>query len=191
LTPFFLLVVTIYGQFTLEVARISKDFLVNENIRAREVRLIDSNGEQLGIVPLREALRIAEEKNLDLVNVAPHAKPPVCRIMDYGKFRYEQSKREKEARKNQKIITIKEVRLSPTIEEHDLQTKLKSIVKFLQHGDKVKVSVRFRGRQITHADIGRRVLERVIEDVGDLAVVEKKPNMEGRSMMIILAPKNH
>ncbi len=174
----------------LEVARISKDFLVNENIRAREVRLIDSNGEQLGIVPLREALRIAEEKNLDLVNVAPQAKPPVCRIMDYGKFRYEQSKREKEARKNQKIITIKEVRLSPTIEEHDLQTKLKSVVKFLQHGDKVKVSVRFRGRQITHSDIGRRVLERVIEDVGDLAVVEKKPNMEGRSMMIILAPKS-
>lgn len=163
--------------------------MINENIRAREVRLIDSNGEQLGIVPLKEALRIAEERNLDLVNVAPQAKPPVCRIMDYGKYRYEQSKREKEARKNQKIITIKEVRLSPTIEEHDLQTKLKSVVKFLQQGDKVKVSVRFRGRQITHTDIGRRVLERIIADVADLAVVEKKPNMEGRNMMIILAPK--
>lgn len=171
------------------MARISKDLLINENIRAREVRLIDSNGEQLGIVPLKEALRIAEERNLDLVNVAPQAKPPVCRIMDYGKYRYEQSKREKEARKNQKIITIKEVRLSPTIEEHDLQTKLKSVVKFLQQGDKVKVSVRFRGRQITHTDIGRRVLERIIADVADLAVVEKKPNMEGRNMMIILAPK--
>ena len=179
------------GQFFLEVARISKNLLINENIRAKEVRLIDSNGEQLGIVPLKEALRIAEEKNLDLVNVAPQAKPPVCRIMDYGKYRYEQSKREKEARKNQKIITIKEVRLSPTIEEHDLQTKLKSVVKFLQQGDKVKMSVRFRGRQITHADIGKRVLERVIADVGELAVVEKTPNMEGRNMMMILAPKNH
>ncbi|MFO7264523.1 MAG: translation initiation factor IF-3 [Bacillota bacterium] len=179
------------GQYDLEVARISKDLLINENIRAREVRLIDTNGEQLGIVPLKEALRIAEEKNLDLVNVAPHAKPPVCRIMDYGKYRYEQSKREKEARKNQKIITVKEIRLSPTIEEHDLQTKLKSIVKFLQQGDKVKVSVRFRGRQITHTEIGKRVLERIIADVGDLAVVEKKPNMEGRNMMTILAPKNH
>lgn len=164
--------------------------LVNENIRAREVRLIDVGGEQLGIVSLQEALRLAEERNLDLVNVAPQAKPPVCRIMDYGKYRYEQTKREKESRKNQKIVNLKEIRLSPTIEEHDFQTKLKNVVKFLKNGDKVKVSVRFRGRQITHSDIGRKLLERVIEETEELAGVEKRPNMEGRSMMIILAPRS-
>lgn len=169
---------------------ISKDLLINEQIRAKEVRLVDSNGQQRGIVPLREALRLAEEQNLDLVNVAPQASPPVCRIMDYGKYRYEQAKKEKDARKNQKIITLKEVRFSPTIEEHDFQTKLKNVLRFLEHGDKVKATVRFRGRQITHSEIGRRVLERVVEQVGDLASVEKPPVMEGRSMMIILAPKN-
>ncbi|WP_026174379.1 translation initiation factor IF-3 [Effusibacillus pohliae] len=162
---------------------------MNEGIRAREVRLIDDKGEQLGIMPLHKALQIAEERNLDLVNVAPTAKPPVCKIMDYGKYKFEQQKKEKEARKNQQVINIKEIRLSPTIDEHDFQTKLRSAVKFLQNGDKVKVTVRFRGRQITHADIGKKVLERMIEQTSELALVERAPNMDGRQMIMILAPR--
>jgi translation initiation factor IF-3 len=152
--------------------------------------LIDSNGDQLGIKSLREALQIAGDKNLDLVNVAPTAKPPVCRIMDYGKFRYEQSKKEKEARKNQKIVSIKEVRMTPNIEEHDFQTKLRNTVKFLNEGDKVKASVRFRGREITHTEIGARVLNRLAEETAEIATVERHPKLEGRSMIIILSPKN-
>jgi translation initiation factor IF-3 len=162
---------------------------VNEQIRAREVRLIGSNGEQLGIKPIREALQIAADANLDLVNVAPAAKPPVCRIMDYGKYRYEMQKKEKEARKNQKIVDIKEIRFSATIDEHDFQTKLRNVIKFLNDGDKVKLSVRFRGREITHADIGQRVLERVAQETSELCVVERKPKLEGRSMIMILSPK--
>lgn len=162
---------------------------INEAIRAREIRLIGANGEQLGIVPLRDALRQAQEQNLDLVNIAPQAKPPVCRIMDYGKFRYEQSKREKEARKNQKIIQIKEVRLSPSIEEHDVQTKLKNVKKFLQNGDKVKLSIRFRGREITHQEIGRKVLNRMSQEVKDISDIERQPKLEGRQMIMILTPK--
>jgi len=162
---------------------------VNEAIRAREVRLIGVDGSQLGIKPLREALQLAQEANMDLVNVAPHAKPPVCRIMDYGKYRYEQSKREKEARKNQKIIQIKEVRLSPTIEENDVQTKLKNVKKFLQKGDKVKLSIRFRGREITHQELGRRILDRMAEEVKDISDVERQPKLEGRQMIMILTPK--
>lgn len=162
--------------------------LVNENIRAREVRLVGPEGNQLGIKPLREALQLAREANLDLVNVAPNAKPPVCRIMDYGKYRYEQSKREKEARKKQKVITIKEVRLSATIEEHDLQTKLRSVKKFLQNGDKVKCSIRFRGREITHQDIGRDILMRIAKEVEGEGEVERRPKLEGRHMIMILAP---
>jgi translation initiation factor IF-3 len=153
--------------------------------------LIDSNGDQLGIKSLREALQIAADKNLDLVNVAPTAKPPVCRIMDYGKFRYEQSKKEKEARKNQKIVSIKEVRMTPNIEEHDFQTKLRNTVKFLKEGDKVKASVRFRGREITHTEIGARVLNRLAEECAEIATVERHPKLEGRSMIIILSPKNN
>lgn len=151
--------------------------------------MIDDKGEQLGIMPLHKALQIAEERNLDLVNVAPTAKPPVCKIMDYGKYKFEQQKKEKEARKNQQVINIKEIRLSPTIDEHDFQTKLRSAVKFLQNGDKVKVTVRFRGRQITHADIGKKVLERMIEQTSELALVERAPNMDGRQMIMILAPR--
>lgn len=166
-----------------------EDLQVNEQIRAREVRLIDVDGTQLGIVSLREALRIAGEKNLDLVNVAPTAKPPVCRIMDYGKYKYEQSKREKEARKNQKIVSIKEIRLTPNIEEHDFQTKLRSVIRFLEQGDKVKATVRFRGREITHAQIGQNVLERMAKEVQDLCVIERPPKLEGRNMIMILAPK--
>ncbi|XOK60273.1 translation initiation factor IF-3 [Paenibacillus elgii] len=163
--------------------------MINDEIRAREVRLIDANGEQLGIKPIREALQIAHDQNLDLVNVAPTAKPPVCRIMDYGKFRYETQKKEKEARKNQKIVELKEIRLSATIDEHDFQTKLRNVVKFLNDGDKVKLSVRFRGREIAHADIGQRVLERMAAEVEELCIIERKPKLEGRSMIMILAPK--
>jgi translation initiation factor IF-3 len=163
---------------------------VNEAIRAREVRLIGGNGEQLGIQPLREALRMAQEQNLDLVNVAPQAKPPVCRIMDYGKYRYEQSKREKEARRKQKIVQLKEVRLSPSIEDHDVQTKLKNVVKFLQQGDKVKLSIRFRGREITHQDLGRRVLVRMAQEVKEISEIERQPKLEGRQMIMILTPKS-
>lgn len=163
---------------------------VNENIRAREVRLIDVNGEQLGVKSRQEALDLAQTANLDLVMVAPNAKPPVCRIMDYGKYRYEQQKKEKEARKNQKIINIKEVRLSPNIEEHDFNTKLRNARKFLEKGDKVKASIRFRGRAITHKEIGQEVLERLAKECEDLATVETKPKMEGRSMFLMLAPRN-
>lgn len=162
--------------------------LVNENIRAREVRLIGPDGDQLGIKKLREALQLAREANLDLVNVAPNAKPPVCRIMDFGKYRYEQSKRAKEARKRQKVINVKEVRLSATIEEHDFQTKLRQVKRFLSKGDKVKCSVRFRGREITHQDIGRDLLKRIAEAVEDEAEVERRPKMEGRSIVMVLAP---
>lgn len=162
--------------------------LVNENIRAREVRLIGPDGNQLGIKKLREALQLAREANLDLVNVAPNAKPPVCRIMDFGKYRYEQSKRAKEARKRQKVINVKEVRLSATIEEHDFQTKLRQVKRFLSKGDKVKCSIRFRGREITHQDIGRDLLKRIAEAVEDEAEVERRPKMEGRSIVMVLAP---
>lgn len=151
--------------------------------------MIDDNGDQLGIKSLRDALQIAADKNLDLVNVAPTAKPPVCRIMDYGKFKYEQSKKEKENRKNQKIVEIKEIRMTPNIEEHDFQTKLRNCVKFLDSGDKVKASVRFRGREITHTEIGARVLNRLAEECKEIATVERAPKLEGRSMIIILTPK--
>lgn len=154
------------------------------------MRLIGSGGEQLGIQPLREALRLAQEQNLDLVNVAPQAKPPVCRIMDYGKYRYEQSKRDKEARKNQKIVQLKEVRLSPSIEENDVQTKLKNVKKFLEQGDKVKLSIRFRGREITHQDLGRKVLVRMADEVSEISDIERQPKLEGRQMIMILSPKS-
>ncbi|GJM84138.1 translation initiation factor IF-3 [Paenibacillus sp. HMSSN-139] len=169
---------------------ISKEHLINDEIRAKEVRLVGAEGEQIGIKPLREALQMAIDLNLDLVNVAPTAKPPVCRIMDYGKFRYEQQKKEKEARKNQKIVDIKEVWFRANIEEHDFQTKLRNVIKFLKDGDKVKCSVRFRGREITHADIGKKILDRVKDEVAEISSVERVPKLEGRSMIMILAPKN-
>lgn len=169
---------------------ISKDMIVNEKIRAREVRLIDSNGDQLGVKSKNEALDIAANANLDLVMVAPNAKPPVCRIMDYGKYRFEQQKKEKEQRKNQKVINVKEVRLSPGIEEHDFNTKLRNARKFLTKGDKVKVAVRFRGRAITHKELGQQVLERMAEECKDLSTIETKPKMEGRNMFMMLAPVN-
>lgn len=181
----------LFFNFFPEVAGISKEHQhqVNESIRAREVRLIGVDGTQLGIKPIREALQLAQEANLDLVNVAPQAKPPVCRIMDYGKYRYEQSKREKEARKNQKTIQIKEVRLSPTIEENDIKTKLSNVKKFLKKGNKVKLTIRFRGREITHQELGRSILDRMAKEVEDLSEIERAPKLEGRQMIMILAPK--
>ncbi|RED63799.1 translation initiation factor IF-3 [Cohnella lupini] len=170
---------------------ISKDHQLNEEIRAKEVRLVGPEGEQIGIKPFREAMQMAIDANLDLVNVAPQAKPPVCRIMDYGKFRYEQQKKEKEARKNQKIVDLKEVWFRANIEEHDYQTKFRNVVKFLNEGDKVKCSVRFRGREITHSKLGQKILERVANEVADICVVERMPKLEGRSMIMILAPKAH
>jgi translation initiation factor IF-3 len=162
---------------------------VNEQIRAREVRVVDSEGTQLGIMPLRDALRVAAEKNLDLVAVAPNAKPPVCRIMDFGKYKYEQSKREKESRRNQKIITLKEVKVRPNIEDHDFLVKLKNARRFLEDGDKVKATVMFRGREITHPELGKRLLVRLARELEGLASVEKEPKVEGRNMVMILTPK--
>lgn len=166
------------------------DLLMNEEIRDREVRLIDQNGEQLGVLPIRRALELAEEAGLDLVKIAATAKPPVCKLMDYDKYRYEQSKKEREIRKNQKVVSIKEVQLSATIEENDVLTKAKAATKFLKNGDKVKVSIRFRGRQITHQEIGLAVMQNFAERVKDCAVVERKPLVEGRHMIMILAPKD-
>lgn len=168
---------------------ISKEMNVNESIRAKEVRLIDSNGDQLGVKSRNEALDIAQARELDLVLVAPKAKPPVCRVMDYGKYRFEQQKKEKEARKKQKVINVKEVRFTPGIGQHDFDTKLKNTRKFLEKGDKVKASVRFRGRAITHKDLGREVLNRLAEELEDSATIESKPKMEGRNMFMMLAPK--
>ncbi|EOH85727.1 translation initiation factor IF-3 [Enterococcus asini] len=168
---------------------IAKDMMVNDGIRARELRLIDQNGEQLGVKSKAEALSIAERSNLDVVLVAPNAKPPVARIMDYGKYRFEQQKKDREARKKQKVISIKEVRLSPTIDVNDFNTKLRNARKFLEKGDKVKASIRFKGRAITHKEIGQKVLDRLAEETSDLATVEQKPKMDGRSMFLVLAPK--
>ncbi len=163
--------------------------MVNDGIRAREVRLISESGEQLGVKSTRDALALAEQSNLDVVLVAPTAKPPVARIMDYGKYRFELQKKQRDARKKQKTINIKEVRLSPVIEENDFQTKLTNAVKFLNKGAKVKASVRFRGRAITHKEIGQKVLEKLADATKDIATVESKPKMDGRSMFLLLAPK--
>lgn len=167
---------------------IVKELPINEQIRSKELRVIGDNGDQIGIKSLQDALTLASSFELDLVLVSPNAKPPVARIMDYGKYRYELQKKEKEQRKNQKVVNVKEVRLSPSIEEHDYNTKLKQAIKFLEKGDKVKASIRFRGRAITHKDLGRDVLEDFIEDTQDIAIVESAPKMEGRSMFMILAP---
>lgn len=164
--------------------------IINERIRAKEVRLIGKDGEQVGVVSRERALVIAEEAGLDLVLVSPQAQPPVVRVLDYGKYRYEQQKREREARKNQKVVNTKEIRLSPTIDDHDFNTKLRQGRSFIERGDKVRVSIRFRGRAITHRDIGQEVLERFAEETKDIADVETKAKMEGRSMFLMLAPKS-
>lgn len=167
-----------------------KELAINEQIRAREVRLIDADGEQLGIVAIQEANNLAEEKHLDLVLISPNAEPPVCRLMDYGKYRYEALKKQKEQRRNQKNAETREIRLSPRIDDHDLETKSKKVLEILKEGDKVKVSVRFRGRELGHTELGREVLDRVIEIVQEVGQVEKAPKMEGRSMVLFMAPKS-
>ena len=163
--------------------------MVNEGIRARELRLIADDGSQLGVKSKQEALKLAEQANLDLVLVAPKAKPPVAKIMDYGKYRFELQKKQREARKKQKVINVEEVRLSPTIDTNDFNTKVKNARKFLTKGDKVKVSIRFKGRAITHKEIGREVLDRFAAETDDVATVESKAKMDGRSMFLMLAPK--
>lgn len=160
---------------------------LNEGIRDKEVRLIDADGSQLGVVATRDALKRAEEKNLDLVKIAPQAAPPVCKIMDYGKFRFEQQKKDKEARKNQKVVEIKEIRLSLNIDTNDFNTKIGQAEKFLAKGDKVKVSIRFRGREMAHTDLGLAVQRRFAEALPE-AIVEKQPKLEGRSMQMYLTP---
>ena len=162
---------------------------LNEAINDKEVRLIGSQGEQLGIMPSAEALRIADEQGLDLVKISPQATPPVCKLMNYGKFRFEQSKREKEARKNQHVVEIKEIRMSPGIDIGDFNTKLKNAQKFIADGNRVKVSVRFRGREMAHTSIGRDLLERFAEQCAETANLDKAPKLEGRMMSIFLSPK--
>ncbi len=169
--------------------RSAKSFIrINDRIRAREVRVIDENGEQLGIMPPFEALRVARERGLDLVEVSPTAVPPVCRIQDYGRYLYEKEKSERAARKRQKVIVVKEVKFSVTVDEHDYQTKKNQAVRFLNDGDKVKASLRFRGRQMAHRELGYNIINRLIQDVGDAGVVEFMPRMEGTILHAILAP---
>ena len=161
---------------------------INEEIRDKEVRLIDAGGEQLGIMSAQKALEVAIERGMDLVKIAPQAQPPVCRIMDYGKFRFEQAKREKEARKNQRVMEIKEIRLSPGIDVNDLNVKVGHASRFLKGGDKAKVSVRFRGREVTHSSIGLELLKRFAEQCSEFGTIEKQPKLEGRHMHMFLAP---
>ena len=162
---------------------------INEEIRDKEVRLIGAEGEQVGIVATSEAMRQSIEKNLDLVKIAPQAQPPVCRIMDYGKYRFEQAKKEKEARKNQKTVEVKEIRMSLNIDTNDFNTKVNHTIRFLKGGDKVKVSVRFRGREMTHTNLGNALLERFREACSEYGVVEKPPKMEGRSLSMVVSAK--
>ena len=165
-----------------------KEIEINEAIRDREVRLIGADGRQLGVMSGREALRLAQEQDLDLVKIAPQAQPPVCKILDYGKYRFEQQKREKEAKKNQKVIEIKEIRLSLNIDTNDFNTKVNQAAKFLQQGHKLKVSIRFRGREMAHTSLGLDVHKRFAEALEGKAVIDKQPKLEGRSMMMFMSP---
>ncbi len=168
---------------------IKQELPINRQIRAKEVQLIGENGEKLGVMSLNDALERAEDKNLDLVLVAPNANPVVCKIMNYGKYKFEQAKKEKEAKKKQRVLEVKEIRVTPNIEEHDFGFKLKNVKKFLADGNKVRVTVRFRGREINNSKAGEVVLNKFIENLEDVATVEKKPKLEGRNMFIILAKK--
>jgi translation initiation factor IF-3 len=161
---------------------------MNDRIRAREIRVIDADGNQLGIMAPYDAVKRAREQNLDLVEISPNAVPPVCRIMDYGKFLYEQEKKERAAKKNQKQIVLKEVKFSVNVDEHDYVTKRNHVLRFLGEGDKVKASLRFRGREMAHQNLGREVLDRLVKEVGDKGIVEFRPRMEGNTMHVILAP---
>jgi len=163
--------------------------LINDEIREKEVRVIDSDGSQLGILPLADALAKAEAKNMDLVLIAPQAKPPACKIMDYGKYKFEQGKREKEARKNQRVVNIKEVRITPSIDVHDFNTKVNQTIKFLKSGDKVKVTVRFRGRELHHTQLGMDLLTKFADAITEAGNVEKAAKLEGRNMTMVVAPK--
>ena len=167
----------------------TQELLINEEIRDKENRLIGPDGEQLGIMSTKEALKIAAEKDLDLVKIAPQAQPPVCRVMDYGKYRFEQTKREKEAKKNQRIVETKEIRLSLNIDTHDFETKVNHARKFIENGNKVKVSIRFRGREMAHPENGLVTMSKFSEACQDFSSVEKAAKLEGRSMMMFLAPK--
>jgi translation initiation factor IF-3 len=162
---------------------------INERIRVPQVRLIDTTGEQIGVVPTREALRMAIEKGYDLVEISPTAKPPVCKIMDYGKYKYELNKKAKSAKKKQHVIQMKEMRLRPKIEEHDYQFKLKHIQEFLKEGNKVKVFVEFRGREMAHQELGHKIIQRLEEDLKDLGIIEQKAKMEGRNLSLTFMPK--
>ena len=161
---------------------------INENIEASEVRLVDADGEMVGVVSTREAIRAAEEAGLDLIEVSPNATPPVCKVLDYGKFKYEEQKRAAEARKKQKTVDVKEIKVRPNIENHDYEVKLKNARKFLDHGDKVKVTLRFRGREMAYQGIGLDVLERMRTDLAEISKVESMPKMEGRQMIMVIAP---
>ena len=167
----------------------TKELQINEEIRDKEIRVISNTGEQLGIMSSSEALKLAEQGNFDLVKIAPQAKPPVCKIMDYGKYRFEQAKREKEAKKNQRVVEIKEIRMSPSIDTNDLNTKMRSAMKFLADGNRVKVTVRFRGREMAHTDIGEQLLLRFADGCSENANLDKKPKLDGRHMSIFLSPK--
>ncbi|WAW15485.1 translation initiation factor IF-3 [Peptostreptococcus equinus] len=171
------------------MSSISKQILINEEIKVKEVRLLSETGEQLGIVSINRALEAASAKNLDLAMISPNAEPPVCKIMDYGKFRYEQARKEKDAKKKQKVVSVKEIRLRPGIGDNDLKTKSNQAIKFLQKGDKVKVELRFRGRELGHKDIGKEVMMRFIELVNEFGEPNKAPKFEGNNMVAIIDPK--
>lgn len=168
---------------------IKQELPINGQIRAREVQLIGDEGEKLGVVSLKEALEVAGEKKLDLVLVAPNSKPPVCKIMNYGKYKFEQAKKEKEAKKKQKTAEVKEIRITPNIEEHDFGFKAKNARKFIEDGNKVKITVRFKGREVNNSKLGEDVLNKFIENLSDIANVDKKPKLEGRNMFIMLSKK--
>ncbi|MGL4774582.1 MAG: translation initiation factor IF-3 [Clostridium sp.] len=175
--------------YTRRCSNISKNYIINEKIREKEVRVIANDGSQIGVIQTKEALNMAEEQELDLVMISPNANPPVCRIMDLGKFIYEQSKKEKEAKKKQKVVNIKEIRVSLTIEEHDISIKAKNARKFLLDGDKVKITVRFRGREMGLMHLGNKILDNFASKLEDVCVVEKPAKAEGRNMTMILGPK--
>lgn len=191
--PSFLLLNNIkkFKQVHLEVKIISKNknFMMNEEIRDKEIRVIAADGSALGILDTKDAIKLAEDSDLDLVMMSPTAKPPVCRIMDIGKFEYEKQKKEKEAKKKQKVVTLKEIRLSATIQDHDISIKASNAKKFLLDEDKVKITVRFRGREIENSKAGHKILRSFVEKIGDVYIVEKPARQEGRNMIMILAPK--
>ena len=172
-----------------KLSNFERRYRVNRQIRAREVRVIDENGQNLGVMPVREALALAEERGLDLIEIAPTAKPPVCKIADYGKFKYEMKKKAKEAKKKQKTIEVKELKMRVGIEEHDYRVKLKQLKEFLEEGNKVKLRIIFRGRENLRPELGEKLVQKFLDDVGDLGELEKKPSKEGRFMIAVFAPK--